>query len=186
MIRIRGLLVLAALMVSLLSFGQKYVVTPEGLRDSSNSEKTYLVISCVGKSAKELYDNAFKYINQNYKNPDEVIKGHIESEYLSFETFSPSAVSFKRSGGRPTYNLKYRTEMHFKDGKVKYEIQNVEMETDGHNLYFSGNPLIAVAIYNHKGELKYEEAKTKVENYFNSVILVISQFLNGSKVEDKW
>ena len=178
---------MAAFMVSILSCGQQFFATPDGLLDANDSTKTYIVIPCEGKTAKELYDNAIKYIQQNYKNPEEVIKGQVEAEYLSYETFSPSVISFKRSGGRPTYNLTYRTGMHFKDGKVRYEIQNVEMTTDdGYNLYFSGNPLTTVAIYNHKGELKYDEAKTKVENYFNTVIMSLSQYLNGVKKVDEW
>jgi hypothetical protein len=112
-------------------------VTTNGLRDSLDTEKTYLVINCEGKSAKELYDNAIKYINQNYKTPKEVIKGQIESEYLSFETHSPSVISFRRSGGHPTYDANYKTELYFKEGKVKYEIQNIEMISDNENhLYF--------------------------------------------------
>lgn len=185
MIRIRGLLVLVALMVNLLSFGQKYVVTPEGLRDSSNTEKTYLVISCEGKSAKELYDNALKYINQNYKNPDAVIKGRIESEYMSFITHSPNAFSFKRAGGKPKYDLNYRTELYFKDERVKYEILDIEMLSDGYHLYFTGTALV-LGIFNQKGILKIEEAKTGVENYFNNEVKMISRFVIGTKVDDEW
>lgn len=183
----KALCTFSAIVVTMLTYGQQFVVTPNGLHDANDSTKTFLIIPCEGKTAKELYDNAIKYIQQNYKNPQEVIKGQIESEYLSFETFSPSAISFKRSGGRATYNLTYRTEINFKDGRVKYEIQNIEIEADdGNNLYFSGNNFTNVAIYNQKGGLKYEEAKTSVEDYFNSGIFVISHFLNGVKVVDEW
>lgn len=120
MTRLKGLLVLVALAVSVLSFGQSFIVTPDGLRDANDSTKTYLVIPCDGKTAKELYDNAIKYVNQNYKNPKEVIKGQIEAEYLSFETHSPNAISVQRKGvGLAVYNANYRTELYFKDGRIK-------------------------------------------------------------------
>jgi len=182
---LKGLLILAVLAVSVLSFGQSYVVTPNGLRDSSDIEKPYLVILCEGKTAKELFDNAIKYIQQTYKNPQEVIKGQIEAEYLSFDTYCSECISFKRGALNPKFNATYRTELSFKDGKVKYEISNLEMESDGNRLLFTGN-FVSMGIYDQKGGLRQEHGKIVIENYFNGHILIISNFLNGNKVIDEW
>lgn len=187
MIRFNVLNTIAILIISISAFGQKFEVTPNGLYNANDNAKTFLVINCEGKSAKELYDNAIKYVNQNYKNPQEVLKGKIESEYLSFITCSSSVISFRRSGGHPTYYITYRTELNFKDGKVKYEIQDIEIKgISGGRLFFSGNPFTTVAIYNLDGELKYAEAKTVVENYFNTEVSKIMEFLMGTKIEDNW
>lgn len=183
--KLKLLSVMAFLMISLLTYGQKYVVTPNGLRDSSDIEKTYLVIICEGKTAKELYDNAIKYIQQNYKNPQEVIKGQIEAEYLSFDTYCSECISFKRGALNPRFNAHYRTELSFKDGKVKYEISNLEMESDGNRLLFTGN-FVSMGIYDQKGILKQEHGKIVIESYFNSQVLAIEIFLNGVKVDDEW
>jgi hypothetical protein len=187
MTRLTSLYIFTFLLISISAFGQKFVVTPKGLRDSNDTTKIFLVINCEGKSAKELYENALKYLNQNYKNPQEVLKGQIESEYLSFVTSSPSVITFRRSGGHPTYYTTYRTELNFKDEKVKYEIQDIEIKgVNGGRLFFSGNPFTTVAIYNLNGELKYADAKTVVEDYFNIEVASVTDFLKGIKINDNW
>ena len=45
---------------------------------------------------------------------------------------------------------------------------------------------LKVEIYNKKGDLKRPETKSDIENYFNSQILKISDFLQGKNEEDKW
>jgi len=81
-----------------LSYGQKFVLTPNGLRDSLDTEKSYVVINAEGKTAKQLYDSSIKFINKNYKNPSEVIKGNTDSEYLKFETHDPDFLILKSLG----------------------------------------------------------------------------------------
>ena len=74
----KTLLIIFFIAISSLSFGQKFSVTPNGLRDEKSIEKSYLVINAEGKNARQLYDNALKYITKTYKNPDYVIKGKLQ------------------------------------------------------------------------------------------------------------
>lgn len=83
------LFLLIFLLFNLVVFSQEYEVTPNGLKDKSNLENTFVVIDAPNKTTTELYQNAVKYINENYKNPEEVIKGKTENEYLRFETYVP-------------------------------------------------------------------------------------------------
>ena len=82
-------ILIVALFINVLSYGQKFTLTPEGLKNSENTEQSYVVIQIEGKSAKQLFDNAKRYIIQTYKNPDLVQKGTIENEYIKFETYIP-------------------------------------------------------------------------------------------------
>jgi hypothetical protein len=186
MTRLKGLLVLAALTVSVLSFGQSFIVTPAGLRDATDSTKTYLVIPCEGKTAKELYDNAIRYITENYKNPDEVIKGRIDGEYLKFNSYKSEFLIVKNGGVNILFYAYYTTELSFKDGKVKYEIIELKITNDSnYSLAFTGSGM-QWYIYNKKGELKREDAKTQIEDYFKGEVLTISNSLNGVEVVDEW
>jgi hypothetical protein len=105
------------------SFGQKLIVTPGGLRDEKNTEKTFVILEADSLTAKQLYDNAKKFITENYKNPKEVIKGETESEYLRFDTFVPEIFKYKNGTGvasaKITIKATYTTELRFKDGKVR-------------------------------------------------------------------
>ena len=159
---------------NLQSYGQRLVVTPDGLRDSNNIEQSYVVIEIEGKSAKLLFENAKKYIIQTYKNPDFVQKGAIDNEYIKFETYVPCITIINLGLSKLKYDAKYVTELYFKDGKVKYEIISLEIETDGVPLNFTPKGALGGwYIYNKKGILKQENSKQEIEIYFNLFYLCI-------------
>ena len=75
------------LLFSISLFSQELTVTPDGLRDASNNDKSYVVINTPDKTAEQNYNNVLKYINKTYKNPKEVIKGDISFEYFPTTIF---------------------------------------------------------------------------------------------------
>ena len=173
-----------------LSYGQTFVLTPNGLRDSLDTERSYVVINAGGKSAKQLYDNAIKYINKNYKNPDEVIKGKTDGEYLKYNTHASDFISFKNSFLKAKFDVDYTTELNFKDGKVKFEIIDLDMNKRTQNgvnrLLIIGN-MMSLGIYNKKGDLKIADAKIQIENFFNIQVNQLSiDLLENNKKTDNW
>ena len=169
------LIIVITLLVSISAYSQKYVVTPTGLKDEANPEKSFLVITVEGKTAKQLFDNVVKYVNVSYKNPDLVIKGKIDGEYLSFVTHS----SFYVENGlaKAPFDMDYLTELTFKDGKVKYEITELVMSNSGgYELHFTGSGM-TFFLYNKSGELKKPKTKEYLETYFNGSIPRIKDYL---------
>jgi hypothetical protein len=171
------MMVAIILIASVSAYSQKYVVTPTGLKDEANIEKSFVVITAEGKTAKQLFDNAVKYVNITYKNPNIVIKGKIDGEYLSFVTSSDFYVGSGLS--KNPFVMEYVTSMTFKDGKVKLEIIELEMtfkRNPSFKLYFTGGG-INYFIYNKSGELKKEDTKEYLEGYFNTQIQGIKDYL---------
>ena len=103
----RNLFLLMVLTASAHVYGQAYTVTPDGLRDKSDNEKTYLVLEADGLSATQLYDNAIKYVNEKYKDPEEVIKGKTEGEYLKFDTHISNFIVYNNSGAKMPIQATY-------------------------------------------------------------------------------
>ena len=173
--------------ISITAYGQKLVVTPNGLRNADDNEKNFIVLNLPEMTAQQLYEKTIKYINKNYKNPEEVIKGKTENEYLKFETYNPSLLFIKNGGLKQFFSAQYTTELSFKDGKIKYEIIELKMNHTQNNmtLYLTGGGL-DWAIYNKKGELKREQAKIDIETYFNGQITDFINFLNGKTEENNW
>ncbi len=173
---------------SSITYGQKLIVTPSGLKDTTDIEKTFVVISAEGKTAKQLFDNALKYVNKNYKSPDDVIKGKTEAEYLKLVTHVENFLVVKNSGAKIPIDADYTYELNFKDGKVKFEIIALSMyaKVGGYKVLFSGGAFDGYPIYNKKGELKRPDAKSEIESYFNSQITTLSSFLQGKNMDDKW
>lgn len=168
---------------------QKLLVTPEGLKDSLNIDKSYVVISIEGKTAKDLYESVIKYVNITYKNPKEVLKGNIENEYISFETYVANFPLTKNGYAKMNIGTKYLTTLSFKDGKIKYEISDMEMKAvdSQYKVLFSGGAFSGYPIYNKSGELKREETKEDIEKYFNNNINNIFDYVSGkSKTNEGW
>ena len=181
---------LLILFISIVSFGQTLEVSPNGLRSSNDPEKTYVVIKTDGFTSGELYENARKYIIQHYKNPDYVARGAIDDEYINFVTHIPYIATVNNSGmAHIKYDATYRTELYFKDGKVRYEIIEVKMEQkNGTELKWrSTGGIVTFFIYNKKGKLKQPRAKQEIEDYFNNEIEKLTAYLTGkSKIDNDW
>lgn len=167
-------------------------LTQAGLRDNSNTENSFIVVQCPDKTAKDLYNNAIKYINKLYKNPDKVILGQIENEYLRFETYVAQISSFRYALINYNIRCKYSIELTFKEGKYKYEVISLEMEvTLGSNdpnpgkFLVSSNGLTAFSVYKDNGKLLRPEVKRDIEAYFNREISNIRTFLNEA-VKNDW
>ena len=171
-----------------LSYGQNFVVTPNGLRDEKDIEKTFVVIQADSMTAKQLFDNAMRYIKVSYNNPDYVIKSKIEGDYLKFITRGNSLCVL----GREIIDCTYTTVLNFKDGKVKYEIADFEMFTTDRyrssklSVHFIKSTWL-LGIYNKEGVLKEDLAKRSIENYFNTEMKSVITFLKGkAKLENNW
>lgn len=178
------------LFTSFISLSQSLVVTPEGLRDSQNTENSFVVIDCHGHTAQELYENALKYVNENYKNPEEVIKGRTDGEYLKFDTYAGQFTTVNNSGVKLTVSMSYTTEIRFKDNRTRYEITSININADngGNPVMFSGSIWKGFPIYNQKnGDLKQPDTKADIENYFNVNISSLTTYLHGqSNTNDDW
>jgi len=184
----KKIILLSLIAISTLSYSQKLSVTPNGLRDVNDNEKTFVVINAEGKTAKQLYDNALKYINKNYKSPDDVIKGKTDGEYLKFITHVSNFLVVNNSGAKIPIDADYTIELSFKDGKAKFEIIALDMyaQTGGYKVLFTGGAFDGYPIYNKKGDLKRPDTKTEIETYFNSQINSITEFLLGKSDNDNW
>jgi len=184
----KKLILLPLICMCLSSYGQKISVTPNGLRDSNDVEKTFVVIPSEGKTAKDLFENAVKYINKVYKNPEFVIKAKIDGEYLKFDTHVSNFLVVNNSGVKIHIDANYTTELSFKDGKVKYEIIDLDMysQNGGYKVLFTGGAFDGYPIYNKKGDLKRQETKNEIEIYFNAQILSISNAIQGNDKKDNW
>ena len=182
--------IFSLLILNFIGIAQEYEVTPEGLKDKSNIEKAYLVIESPDKKSSELYENAIKYINENYKNPSEVIKGKTENEYLRFETYIPQFTKVNNSGAKLDVSMKYTTELRFKDNKVRFEISELVITADngGRSVPFSGSIWNGYPIYNQKnGKLRLPDTKMELENYFNAMVIEVkNQLMDKMSEKDDW
>jgi uncharacterized protein YdgA (DUF945 family) len=184
----RKTLLLIAVFVSTFGFGQKYVLTTDGLKDSENTDRTFLVVKFPGKTAKELYDRMLKYGEKNFKAPVTVIKDQVENESVILKTNLESFISIKYMGANTFYNVKFTTEISFKEGRIKYEVKDFEAGNARLKIpYVATKESQWYGFYDQNKVLKMDAEKQKIEDYFDTQIKSMIEFLNKKEIQpDAW
>ena len=177
-------------LITSIVYAQEFTVTPTGLKDNSNLEKTYVVINTPGKTAEQNYNNAIKYINKTYKSPKDVMKGDVKGEYISFDTHVSNFLVVKNSGAKLSIDANYTIELSFKGDRVKFEVVNLDMyHSSGFKVLFTGGIMSSYPIYKKKKQkLIRPETKTDIEFYFNNKINTIKGYLleEANTTDDDW
>jgi hypothetical protein len=182
----RKILLMLLLFPAFSLFAQNFTVTPEGLRDATDLEKSYIVLDFEGVSVMDLYEKSLGFINEHMKNPKESIKAQAEDEYLRFSTFRPNVFKYNNSGAKFPVDFWYDTELRFKDGKIRYEITDLRMETEKYPVPFSGSKWSTYPVYERNGKLFKESAKKEIEDYFNVMIKIFQDYINGDLKDEDW
>jgi len=183
-------ILLATLFTVLSTFSQEFTVTPDGLRDASNNDKSYVVINTADKTPEQNYNNALKYIYKTYKNPKEVIKSDIKSEYLRFDSFVSDFLIVNNAGAKIPNDAKFTITLSFKGSRVKFELTNLSIyNSSGYEVLFSGGAFSGFPIYNKKKtKLKRPDTKKDIEVNFNNIINNIKSYLleDVKSSDDDW
>ena len=163
-------------------FAQEFELTPDGLKEKTTG-KNYAVISAEGKTANQLYNSAIKYININYKNPQEVIKADLKGEYIKWETYIPVTGMINNTFISVAADATITMQLFFKDGKAKFEIINQDIRNSknkgplGH-VMIKGRRSNGFPIYDEKdGKLIQEDLKKDIESYYNTTLYKIKEIL---------
>ena len=120
------------LFIPLVSFGQSFEVYEKQVDDGKKFyQGTFkyftpeIIIEATG-TPDELYNKTLNWINETYKNPDEVIKGKVAGQYIRFDGFVGSLISQNVIGTKFYYDVRYTVEIKFKENRLKYEITKIE------------------------------------------------------------
>ncbi len=163
------------------------VVTKDGFRDEQDSTKSFVVVDIPDVDAATLYARMIEYINVNYKNPDEVLKGNVENKYVKFATFKPDFVEVSNVGKMLPTKVNYTTSLNFKDGKVKYEIVafDCKLQNGDYAVNLIKKGFFGYGLFSKTGEIKQKEMVPAINAYFAAEIDKISSYLKtGGANED--
>lgn len=163
-------------------FSQEYEITKEGLRDSKNLEIDYLIIEAKNNTAGELYLKAVRYVNERYTSPKEAIKSKLENQYLKYKTFVSDFAKVKNGGAKIPVDALYTIELQFKDGRVKFSLLDLDLG----GITWAGSVWKGYPIYNKKGRLRLPETKAFIEDYFNTEVAELSDYLNDKAKKGDW
>jgi len=151
------------------------------------------VIKIPEKNASELYKNANIFIQKNYKSPQNVIKGQVDGDFLSFYTHTNRIAQYRIPlNGNTSIEADFTIRLEFKDSKVKFDITDFDMYyyANSSKVKFNINQsLVGWYIFKKNGDItkRAETTKVEIENYFNSFIIGLKNGLSGTQEKnDDW
>ena len=173
-------LLLLLILVSGFAFSQEtqFKLSQAGFTD-------FVVTNKDGKTASELYTKTLEWVNRNYKNPEKVILGKVENEYIRIEGSANSLYVLNALGSENPTDSKYQIEISFKDGKYKFDV--IEVKYLAPQIGWTDIPFDF--FYNKKGELKSMFKFTnKIPNYFNNLNKDLSDYISSgaNSKNDNW
>ncbi|MFH6956934.1 hypothetical protein ACHRV1_05970 [Flavobacterium aquidurense] len=188
------------LLVTQLSFGQYFKLTPQGFVSNDNNEFT--VVNVPNAKQKDLYKNVLNAINTMYSNPQKGLNV-VEGESISLTAYEEKALPVRHSAGgfgkgNYKYDLSYTLSFLFKDGKIRINSPVFECKRWYEGTYkptsgwgSSGWTTLKlvkgdrdrVAIYDKNGKLLLEDAASGLNDHFNSVL---KQIMEKSQKINNW
>lgn len=175
------LLLSIATLFCTISFAQdfpKLKLTPNGVEP--------IIVNTDSLKATDLFKNALNWVQETYKNPEEVLKAKIENEKIRIDGFAQNAWWYKSLGMKQNYNMEYSVEISFKDGKYKFEYIIGQFFIDaGQKVLYDYK-----TFFKKTGEIRsaYADAVPSLEETMNNLSLNFHEYVTGKskKKDDKW
>ncbi len=158
---------------------QQFEVTPKGLFNANDNAKNYLVIQEHGKTAIQLYQEAYQFCSDNHLKIDSLDNDYAEGKYLTIYIHKKNFTKLKSKALETTYNANYQIYLTFNDESVKYELKDLKIRSSNTNIPLSWkakNIMDIFAIYNKKGVLKYPTTKRSIEYKLNTQLASIKSY----------
>lgn len=106
-----------------------YIIT-KGVKQETYGVLDFAVLLDKDKrTAEQLYDLMYNWVQVTYENPQEVLLGQVKGEYLRIKGFASYGLSYpsiQNFGLLTPTDLKYNITFRFKTGKIKVEVDKFE------------------------------------------------------------
>lgn len=160
---------------------QTFTLTPKGFVNSADSTKDFIVLNFEGKKLEDIYKQTLIYMNKYYKSPKEVISS-VPNETVTVRGLGEEKIKEGNFPRKP-FDIKYTIVFSFKDGKVRIDAPSFDLISLNGNfreMFLVGSGFSTdgtkLWIYNKKGDLKRERAKSDLEAFF---IKYFDDYANG-------
>lgn len=161
------------LLTSLFCFSQdipKFELTKDGVAP--------IVVNIDSLNAETIYKKTLNWVQENYKNPKEVLKADIPNEKIRIDGFKKSAWYIKSLGYKVEYGMEYVFEIEFKENKIRMTYTPGESWGDTKKVGFTYKNF-----FKDDGELKnaWKDGKPSLEDSMNELSLSLYNYIKGKK-----
>jgi hypothetical protein len=164
------------LLTAKLAFTQdlpKFELTKDGVQP--------IVVNIDSFSILTLYQKTLNWIQENYKNPKEVLKANIENETIRIEGYKKNAWFYKSLGMKQEYDMEYSFQIEFKEGRIRLTFIPGQFWGDGQKILYN-----YPTFFKNSGEIKvaYKDAKPSLEQSMNDLVFSLFTYIKGNKKSD--
>jgi hypothetical protein len=156
---------------------QKYKVTPLGLRDSENPDKSFVLIQC-DKTAEASFKSALDFFQGKNAESDQLVKTQVDDEYLRIERHLESFGQLSWWFFMPAAQANYTVVLRFKNGQVKYEVVGLDiyLEKDPSiTVSLNGSTTESYPIFDDSGRILRKTTKEYIEKFFEAEIAELTE-----------
>lgn len=174
----KNTLLLVLMLVPFFGFAQ-LTFTPTGFQ--AEDGRSFIVIESEGDDQKELYQKSLTYLQGIFNSPNHALSS-VDGQSITVNGFQPNAIRNRYKKLRFVYDLTYSATFEFKDGKVKFQVNN-----------WQAGPLINVGnykafqefygVYSDDLQLQNQAAKDDLELFFNTFV---SMYKNNVLSKEDW
>lgn len=163
---------------------QVFTLTANGFVNAEDPSKDYAVVEIEGTQA-ELFNKAKTAATAMWGAAKEVLS-YNEPEIIVINGLSSGDVSYTFMGMTSYYDVYYRLQLQFKDGRMRIDAPKADKATvrGGRGEIFLGAGG-RTCIFKKNGEVRYDKMKEQVDKYFNTLVAtLIDKMKNGAAQED--
>ena len=189
-------ILLIVILVSAVSFSQNNVDAVSKKKKQNTSEKfTYDasglsprdVTMSVRKSKKgDLYSKTLDWLDEKYKNGNQVIEKKEKNDKIRFEGFTDNAICYGTGADYGCEGLTYQIEISFEDGQ--YKLKPLKLSYDSTKKGKVNMNLNKSEYYDKNGKIDndYSKVPSQIETLFNGLNESLLNYLTNEDQEDEW
>ena len=185
--------VLALIMVLLpiMAAAQTFTLTPQGFVNADDQSKAYVVVEIPGTQA-ELFAKAKTAVTSMWNSPKDAMSND-EPNLIVVNGYSPNAAHFKKWGRDNTFEMDYRLQIQFKDGRIRIDAPVIGRldyaNGQGAMLIEAGDNSTSQHItraFEKNGKVRFAEFNKNVEDYFNGLVATLIGKMQNGVSDEEW
>ena len=139
-----------------------------------------IVVNIDSFTVQTLYKKSLNWVQENNKNPKEVLKTDIENETIRIAGLKNNACYYKSLGIKMSYDLEYLFQIDLKDNKVRLTFIPGQLWNGNQKVLYDYK-----SFFKNDGEIRsmYKDAKTSMEQSMNDLVFSLYNFIKGKKRE---
>lgn len=174
-------LVLICALYALNGSAQYFTLTPNGMVNSADIEKRYVVLEFEGKTQAELFGKARSYFVSTYNSAKDVMSVSEPETISALAAFTSKSVV-----------VNYKYVLTFKDGRIKVDFIVGDMRPEDITANWKASlvrqDILSVGVFDKKGKplSRQMPAKIDIEAQANNLTKGLVDAINGKTDETDW